>query len=256
MPPSAPAKKAAAKKAVTKAPVKKAAAQKPLPKHNPRNAILAAALSHVPFDGWTHEVLQKAGREVGVNAAELMMLYPAGPTDLLWQFAEMGEAEMLAHLNTHKLITMKMRDRIRTGVLCWLAAMAPYKEAVQRALRSSLMPSHALLSVKSIARLASSIWYEAGDQSTDFNYYTKRGLLMAVFGATVIYWLNDQSDDYTKTREFLNQQLDRVLKLGQGIGKVKDLFGQAKGLSGLASHLSGLGETVKTATKRSAQRRA
>ena len=249
MSPSAPVKKAAAKKAASKAPAKKAAAHKSAPKQDLRSAILMAALQHIPFDGWTHDVLQKAGKEVDVNAAELMVMYPAGPTDLLWQFAEMGEAEMLARLNQHKLITMKMRDRIRTGVLCWLEAMAPYKEAVQQALRSSLMPSHAWLSVKSVARLASMIWYEAGDQATDFNYYTKRGLLMAVFGATIIFWLNDQSDDYTKTREFLNQQLDRVLQLGQGIGKVKDLISQAKILPSIFSSLS---DTVKSAAKRRA----
>lgn len=219
------ASKAPPKKSAAKAPAKKAAGKKP---SDPRAAILQAALVHVPFDGWTHQVLQKAADEVGVNAAELMVLYPAGPADLLWQFSEMGETEMLARLTKHKLITMKVRDRIRTGVLCWLEAMAPHKEAVQQALRSSLLPSHGWLSVKSLARLASSIWYEAGDQSTDFNYYTKRGLLMAVFGATVLFWLNDQSDDYEKTREFMGKQIDRVMQLGSGISKLKDLMGQAK----------------------------
>ena len=49
------------------------------------------------------------------------------------------------------------------------------------------------------ANTVDAIWYAAGDSATDFNFYTKRGLLAAVYGATMLYWLDDRSPDCTDT---------------------------------------------------------
>ena len=42
------------------------------------------------------------------------------------------------------------------------------------------------------------MWRIAGDTSTDFNHYTKRMTLGAVYGSTLLVWLDDQSEGWTR----------------------------------------------------------
>ena len=56
-------------------------------------------------------------------------------------------------------------------------------------------------------------WYAAGDQSVDFNFYTKRATLAGVYSATVLFWLNDRSEGSAATWEFLDRRLDDVMKI-------------------------------------------
>ncbi len=59
------------------------------------------------------------------------------------------------------------------------------------------------------------IWYLSGDTSTDFNYYTKRIILMNVYFASFIYFLRDNSVEYSKTKDFIDNQISYVLKFGK-----------------------------------------
>ena len=59
------------------------------------------------------------------------------------------------------------------------------------------------------------IWHLSGDTSTDFNYYSKRIILMNVYFASFVYFLNDNSVEYAKTKDFIDKQISSVLKFGK-----------------------------------------
>ena len=59
------------------------------------------------------------------------------------------------------------------------------------------------------------IWHLSGDTSTDFNYYTKRIILMNVYSASFFYFLRDNSAEYSKTKDFIDKQISYVLKFGK-----------------------------------------
>mgnify|MGYP001276570960 FL=1 len=59
------------------------------------------------------------------------------------------------------------------------------------------------------------IWHLSGDTSTDFNYYSKRIILMNVYFASFVYFLNDNSVEYAKTKDFIDKQISYVLKFGK-----------------------------------------
>ncbi len=63
--------------------------------------------------------------------------------------------------------------------------------------------------------ISDEIWYLSGDKSTDFNYYTKRFILMNIYSASFFYFLSDNSVEYSKTREFIDKQISNVLKFGK-----------------------------------------
>ena len=61
-------------------------------------------------------------------------------------------------------------------------------------------------------RSADLMWRLAGDTSTDFNHYTKRMTLGAVYGSTLLAWLDDDSDGWSDTAAFLDRRIDNVMQ--------------------------------------------
>ncbi len=55
------------------------------------------------------------------------------------------------------------------------------------------------------------MWRIAGDTSTDFNHYTKRVTLGAVYGSTLLAWLDDDSEELGETAAFLDRRIDDVM---------------------------------------------
>jgi ubiquinone biosynthesis protein COQ9 len=56
------------------------------------------------------------------------------------------------------------------------------------------------------------MWRIAGDKATDFNHYSKRAILMAVYGSTSLVWLDDDSAGFAETRAFLDRRIDEVMR--------------------------------------------
>jgi ubiquinone biosynthesis protein COQ9 len=46
----------------------------------------------------------------------------------------------------------------------------------------------------------------------DFNHYTKRAILLGVYGATVTVFLDDRSHDFADTRAFLARRIEGVMR--------------------------------------------
>jgi ubiquinone biosynthesis protein COQ9 len=61
-------------------------------------------------------------------------------------------------------------------------------------------------------RSADRMWRLAGDTATDFNHYTKRMTLSAVYLSTLVTFVNDDSEDYADTRAFLDRRIDNVMQ--------------------------------------------
>ena len=56
------------------------------------------------------------------------------------------------------------------------------------------------------------MWRLAGDTSTDYNHYTKRITLGAVYASTLVTWLDDSSEGFFETAGFLDRRIDNVMQ--------------------------------------------
>ena len=54
------------------------------------------------------------------------------------------------------------------------------------------------------------MWRLAGDTATDFNHYSKRTILSSIYAATLLVWLDDDSEGWSETRAFLDRRLADV----------------------------------------------
>ena len=115
---------------------------------------------------------------------------------------------------------LKIREKIRAMIWRRLEIMAPAREAVRRALAILAMPQNIPLALRISWRTADRMWRIAGDTSTDFNHYTKRMTLGAVYASTLLVWLDDQSEGWAETAAFLDRRIDDVMKLREAEGRM------------------------------------
>lgn len=207
-----------------------------------KDALLEAFLGHAVFDGWSDIALDAAARDVGISEAMARDVISGGLLDLAIYFSEKSDRDMGRALEGADLSTMRVRDRIALGVRKRIEVITPYREAVRHLVGFLALPGHQGASAKCAWKTASDIWYAAGDTSADFNHYTKRGLLMPVYGAAVLYWLSDESDGFADTWTFIDRRINDVLQVTSLKGRfektIKEGFG---GMKTPADFLKGLG---------------
>jgi len=186
-----------------------------------KNKILEAGLKDVPFDGWSLSTFECAAEKIGEDPQIVSALFPRGEHDLMDYFGEWTDDKMLGALSSIHADDLKVRARIRMAVEKRIEILTPYKEAVKICFKKLILPQNARLGTKITWRTADKIWDWAGDTSTDYNHYTKRGLLSGVIATTMTYWLQRDNDgDNQATYEFLNKRIENVLFIGQNTTKV------------------------------------
>ncbi len=175
--------------------------------------VLLATLAHVPFDGWNEKALAAGEKAAGLGAGAAYRAFPDGLDDMAAHASDYFDRKMLERLATLDLASMKVRERVSWGVRARIEACAPYKEAHHRLLGHLALPTLKALAARLAWQTCNRIWYAAGDEATDFNYYTKRGLLFPVYTTTMLYWHTDQSANSEDTWGYLDRRIADVMKI-------------------------------------------
>jgi ubiquinone biosynthesis protein COQ9 len=175
-------------------------------------AVLEKALEHAPALGFSDALPARAGKDAGVGAEMLLHLFPDGVSSLVAFFSKRCDAEMETRLAAQDLAAMKVRERIAAAVLARIDALKPHKEAARRAAAFLMLPPNAALGMTLVYQTVDAMWRAAGDTSTDFNFYTKRAILAGVYSSTLMRWFNDESEDESETRAFLDARIENVMQ--------------------------------------------
>lgn len=178
-----------------------------------REALVEAALPDVPFDGWGRGTIAAAGRRLGMDEAAALAIFPGGARDIVAAFSHWADRKTLEALAGKDLEAMKVRERIATSARTRLSILEPHREAVRRALSVLVLPQNMPLGLKLLYDTVDALWHAAGDTATDFNFYTKRGLLAGVYAATTLYWLDDRSPGFDATHAFLDRRIADAMAL-------------------------------------------
>lgn len=186
-----------------------------------RNALLDAALAHVPFDGWSEATFRAAAEDAGIAAAQAKAICPRGAVDLALAYHQRGDDEMVRRLKQADMSGMRFRDKVALAVRLRIEAISD-KEAVRRGMTLFALPHHAADGAKAIWGTADRIWTALGDSSDDVNWYTKRLTLGGVYSSTVLFWLGDNSVDTQATWDFLDRRIDEVMQIEKLKAKVRE----------------------------------
>ena len=171
------------------------------------------------FDGWTAKAVDTAAAQLDIDPAQARLAFPKAKIDMIDAYIAAIDAAMLAEFPPDKIAAMKVRDRIRAQLWFRLLAMAPAREALRSALAIIAMPQNAPRGLRIGWRTADLIWRNAGDTSSDYNHYTKRLTLSAVYASTLLNWLDDDSEGLADTSAFLDRRLANVMSFEKWKGQ-------------------------------------
>ena len=175
-----------------------------------RAALLAAAVPHVAFDGWSDATFAAAAQGAGIDPGLAQAVCPRGAVDLALAYHGAGDAAMVARLAAADLSDLRFRDRIATAVRFRLEGAD--REVVRRGTALFALPQHLAEGAQAIWGTADAIWVALADRSDDINYYSKRAILAGVYGATLLYWLGDASPGQAATWQFLDRRIENVMQ--------------------------------------------
>jgi ubiquinone biosynthesis protein COQ9 len=153
-----------------------------------------------------------AAGELGVPADRARLAFPGGAAEMVDAWFDWVDKVMLEAFPPDRIAAMKVRDRIRDLLLFRLELLAPSREALRRALAILASPRNAPKGAALAWRSADRIWRLAGDTATDFNHYSKRAILIGVYGSTTMIFLDDESEELADTRAFLDRRIAEVMR--------------------------------------------
>ncbi len=191
-----------------------------------RDALVKAELGFVAFDGWN---LQRAIKNASVDRALALVACPRGASDLARWYHIMGDRAMAEVLNSNAVPV-----GVRAGVVFAVKTRLNLSDRaiVRRNMAMFSLPKYAGMGGQLIWQTADKIWQGLGDESEDINWYTKRATLAAVYSATVLFWLGDDSVECVDNWDFLDRRIENIMQferfksgvkdtvIGQGIGRL------------------------------------
>lgn len=176
-----------------------------------RERLVAAALPHVVFDGWSDMTFRAAVADSGIDPVLARSEAPRGAADLAVEFHRMADREAAAGI-AEQATTGRYSERVAQAVWTRVAVMASSREEVRRAAAHFALPLHAPEGAALVWETADTIWRALGDTSTGFAWYSKRATLSAVWASVLLYWLADQSDGFAETRAFIDRRITDVMR--------------------------------------------
>jgi ubiquinone biosynthesis protein COQ9 len=193
----------------------------PDPDADLRDRVADAVAAEAVFEGFGRASLAAAGTRLGLKNGEAERLFPGGGLGVVEYLSDRADRRTVEDMEKAGALGLKIRDRIKLAVRTRLENHAGQREAVRRALALLALPLNAAVGLKLLYRTVDAMWYAAGDNSTDFNFYTKRAILSGVYSSTLLYWLNDRSEGSAATWAFLDRRIDNVMEFEKLKSRVK-----------------------------------
>lgn len=178
-----------------------------------RLALAPAIGRNAAFDGWSPAAVSSAAQEIGVDEEIAALAYKDGAMAMIDGWIDYVDQELMRRLPPAKLNAMKIRQRITALLATRLEIMAPDRESLRRAMAVMAMPQNLVHAGKLGWRSADRMWRLAGDDASDFNHYTKRMTLAAVYASLLAVFVNDESENFADSRDFLDRRIDNVMQI-------------------------------------------
>ncbi|RDC59092.1 Ubiquinone biosynthesis protein COQ9, mitochondrial [Alteripontixanthobacter maritimus] len=176
-----------------------------------RLALAPTIANEAVFDGWTDEALVMAAEAEDVDVDVARLAFPGGAMQMIGAWIDQVDSAMAAALPPKVLDKMPVRERIRQLVQFRLDAVEGQEEAVRRATAVMAMPQNAAEAARRAWKSADIMWRLAGDTATDYNHYTKRAILSALYASTLAIFVGDDTPDKAETRAFLDRRIEGVM---------------------------------------------
>ncbi len=204
-----------------------------------KEKILSKFLPICQFDGWNKEALLKAIKASEIEEKFSDLIFENGCLDLAEFYIETYNNKTQAKIaQITNFNEEKIRNKIRLYLYERFEVEKDNKIALQRLINFYISPKNftsvdlgarpAILGLKTCYKIADFIWKNIDDQSTDFNFYTKRLTLAKIILRSLLVFVKDDSADFSKTKNFIDSQIEKVMKFEKFKAKIKKFSAHGK----------------------------
>ncbi len=178
--------------------------------------ILNKTKNIVSKKGWYPDIIKDLVIN-GVDKSELVLFFQNDYKKLL-QFClnELNKSHE-TKIKKIKLINFSISKRIKKILLERLKIINADKIFYKKTFNHLLLPQNSKIMKKNLYKSVDNMWYLAGDNSTDFNFYTKRFFLSIIYTNSLIILFNKGIE---QSETSVEQNLKRIAK----IPKLKERF--------------------------------
>ena len=195
-----------------------------------KKKLIIKILNEFSFDKDLEEVFKESLFSFNIEQKDHKRIiayhFPNHFNDVITFFSEIISIEFQKSI-PKKFKKMRISEKIKYSIINRLVILDDYDINYKDLFEFMLQPNNLIFSQKILFNICDDMWYLSGDKSLDFNYYSKRLILMKIYFSSFRFWINDSSENKEKTNSFVENQL----KVTSKIGKYKSLF--KKGLKNL-----------------------
>jgi len=177
-----------------------------------RAKLAPGIAANAAFDGWSDAARDMAAQAEGIDTDIAALAFKDGPVDMIDAWFAHIDGVMLATVPPERLAPMKIREKITALIEARLDATSADRESLRRAVAILALPQNLAKATRLGWRTVDTIWRAAGDVATDYNYYTKRTILLGVYASTITVFLDDESEGLAETRAFLGRRIDGIMQ--------------------------------------------
>ncbi|KAF3915675.1 hypothetical protein AA313_de0203849 [Arthrobotrys entomopaga] len=155
-----------------------------------QGAILSAALSHVPTQGFSDSALLMGVKDAGYLDVTTN-LFPRGAFDIVMYHLVTQREHLNGYANSEEWKDLEASsqrfgasDKIRALCIERLRQNKPIIHRWPEAVTLMKFPTNLQSSSSELFSLADTMWNIAGDTAKDASWYTKRGILSGIYAAS------------------------------------------------------------------------
>ena len=170
--------------------------------------VLDLIKKYVRENGWSSDIFDKINKNF--KKSELISLFPGGIYDVLSFVYEDLNNKVYAQIRKSNIINLSLNKIIKKILITRIDLMNKDKKFYKKTFFYLILNSRKKFAKKTLYKTVDDIWFLAGDNSTDFNFYTKRLILAGIYVNALIVYFNK---NITEAEINIDKNLNRISKL-------------------------------------------
>lgn len=184
-----------------------------------REAIVDTAVAIAERSSWEAVRLFDVATELNISLDDIRP-YFREKEDLVDAWFDRADSRMLKAAENEDFLSLPPRQRLHHLIMTWLDALAAHRKVTRQMIGAKLEPGHLHIQIPAIMRISRTVQWmrEAAHRDAIFVCRAlEETALTAIYLATFVHWMQDESENSQHTRDFLEQKLQLAESLDHAI---------------------------------------
>ena len=193
-----------------------------------KSRILLVLVDELVVTANFRTAFENAAKKLKINSKEKEKLlnnnFPKGYESLNKELNTLINSMMDKSKKPNNFKKLRLNEKIKYFVIKRLQVTDEIFD-LKKLAKINLKSKSPNISLKILFNISDEIWFQAGDKSLDFNFYSKRFILMNIYLNSFLYLISQKNINLISLENFVEKQIKTVLTFGKLKSKFKSLVG-------------------------------